>query len=363
MTNSSLVSPSSAYRWLACSGSVQLQQVYPTQPQITPQAEYGSRVHKMAQSLLTSPDPESLYVTYKTQALEEAEEAWGFYQYITQLRQPYHQALIEERQTLSTFCPNMKGTPDVVLYSSHDLHIVDLKTGATPVSSENNPQLMMYSIAIMANYNLTPDRVYLHIYQSNPRLGNNTNVSSPSLDHLESFRKVVRSTLSFISRGLYMYSVGDHCTYCPAQPHCPLYSQYLYSQHALLQKSNYHEASISNTPLPKRAQVYSLLKSLEPLKEALAASLLEEDPGTLSTYGLQVKTRKSPSRYEEPDLALQALLDQGADIDQIAPRSLESPAKLKKISKAYHETIQPYLQPEQSSKYLAPSKVDKLTNP
>lgn len=343
------IRPSSAHRWMHCTGSLELQARYPVPYISTPQAQYGTSVHEVAQRLLTHQDVLPVHPDVYTEAL-------GFVEYVHSVSTPHHQLMVETFLPLDFINPSLwGGTPDAVLFSEHDIHIIDLKTGATKVSSLDNPQLLLYACGIHHHHARSARTITLHIYQRNPRSGDNINTHTLSSDHLRTFRSNVVSILDFVDKGIFKYTLGDHCQYCPVQAKCPAYFHQASTQYFSLTRSQYNLENLSTDEV---ARIYTLLKSLEPLQAHLQDRLLHEDPATLEKHNLRVKTRTNPLKYADEEKALQALQLQNASLDEVAPRTLLSPAKLKKHSPALFDTVTPYLEAPTRTSYLS---LDKTT--
>lgn len=350
------ISPSSSSRWIRCTGSVELQMRYPTPFTPTPATRYGTEVHTLAKTLLQSSAPNKMAETLSQAFPEQKEqlmEAWGFHEYVTTLAT--HESLtmlVEVTQDLSSVYPGMQGTPDVILYNSTSLHILDLKTGATPVDSQNNTQLMLYAYAALHNLKLKPSIITLHIYQDNPRTGHNTNTTLLTFDSLLEFISQVKNILSFVSDGIYKLNLGDHCKYCPVQGRCPAYYKKLSSDYYTLQNSSYNLDSITTE---EASRMFTILKDLAPLQEKVSALLLDKPQDELGRYNLTIKTRKLPQKYTDAEQALHKLTDSGVSVDEVAPRVLLSPSKLKKTNKIYYTLL------ESSDLITAPEETKYIT--
>lgn len=136
----------------------------------------------------------------------------------------------------------LKTTPttqaDLVLYVADEIHVFDLKTGVIPVSAVENYQLLYYG-ATYAPLAPKATGVYLHIVQP---WADNTEVWFASTARLLAFMSEAMQTERDILNEVVTLSPGDHCTFCPANPHgrgargtpsCPAMMQLLYPQVAV----------------------------------------------------------------------------------------------------------------------------------
>lgn len=124
-------------------------------------------------------------------------------------------------------------TADLVLYLSDELHVFDLKTGKIPVDVRHNDQLLFYA-ATYLKYAPKAKEVHLHIVQ-------------PFADVMEEWVVDVKDLYIWmvstsdhdveIMIGDTTFGPGDHCLFCPANPHsraakgspaCPAMMQLLY---------------------------------------------------------------------------------------------------------------------------------------
>lgn len=353
--------PSSSNRWLACTGSLELESRYPVVPTTTEATQYGQRVHQYAQLLLTSQDPQQTMTFLHNQEPSNQElhnEALHFTNYVRDIitSTPSFSISIEKKLPLDFIHPALSGTPDVVLFNDDDIHIIDLKTGQTRVSAVDNPQLMLYACGVYRHNARSARTITLHIYQDNPRSGFNINTHQFSTTHLDHFIDSVRSTLDLVEKGIYKYTLGSHCQYCPFQNKCPAYFHKVSTHYFSLTRSQYN---IDSMTIDECAHLYTLLKELSPLQETLANRLLQANQETLQAHNLSIKTRSAPMKYSDPQEALNALTTKGAPLDDVAPRTLLSPTKLKKLHKQYFTTVEPYLEPPAQTTYLASTKPPK----
>lgn len=157
-------------------------------------------------------------------------------QYISDLRQTRRfKVLVEEGITVKWLNTQPKTTMDVVLYTQDEIHVIDLKTGKIPVDVVNNSQLM-YGAVTYAPLAPKAKGAWLHILQ--PWAGGNHSwfADTPTLGR---FMGDAMAAESAIAAGDMSFGPGDHCTFCPANPHsrgqkgspfCPELMQLYYPQ-------------------------------------------------------------------------------------------------------------------------------------
>lgn len=106
-------------------------------------------------------------------------------------------------------------TADLVLYVMDEMHVFDLKTGGIRVDVEYNKQLMFYA----ATYEwLAPKAKGIHLHIVQPWADN---CESWYLDSetLVEFMTEAQETEQAIRNGSTIFTPGDACTFCPANPH------------------------------------------------------------------------------------------------------------------------------------------------
>lgn len=163
------LSPSSAYRWLACPGSVREEAKYPDPPS-GPGAIDGTHSHTLLEHCLkNSGDPlkmvgvrmkdhEGEFVIDKDRAqrvrvaLDYVRERAGFLGVVLpeQKVQPAHYLGRDD----------MSGTADVQITTPEVFEVVDYKDGMNEVKAEDNPQLELYALGALARSKLPVNGEY-----------------------------------------------------------------------------------------------------------------------------------------------------------------------------------------------------------
>lgn len=211
-------SPSAASRWLECPQSVLLSEKVEEVPP-GEAAERGTRIHEQAELYMTEGTPP-----------DNSDEGWiaaGFVEFVERefIAEDYVDYLSEFR-VYSEEPEALFGTADAVLYGEGLLHVIDLKTGRTPVQTEGNPQLYLYAHMALQNLmgagkiRLEPKQVKITIYQHSDAEREASVVSAmvdvPELNELmEDALEAVRNTKDF------PLNPGKACTFCPARAVCP----------------------------------------------------------------------------------------------------------------------------------------------
>lgn len=165
MTAHALLSASKAHRWMACPGSIRLEDGIPDTN--SSYADDGTRMHTAAAEMLLG-QPVSV--------LLDAEELDVVQTYVdwVQLEARGHQLMVEQRVDYSDVIgvPDSFGTADAIILAGDVIKVIDLKTGrGVKVDAEENEQLMLYALGALEVFGMVGNfkRAKLTIVQ--PRIG------------------------------------------------------------------------------------------------------------------------------------------------------------------------------------------------
>lgn len=206
------LSPSAAYRWMACPASIQECQNVPYKmPRDTSAAELGSKVHAAVERRFAGKDCDvDDDDEIKNAALDFVEYVKGF----------DFDTVYSEKTLYIKEQPDCWGTADVIGVKNDELYIIDLKYGMYPVEAERNPQLMIYGCAALDTLNGLEhvETVTMIIYQ--PRLKNidEFTLSRKTLENWKATKLLPSAQIALGSYG--EYALGTHCRYCPAKSTC-----------------------------------------------------------------------------------------------------------------------------------------------
>lgn len=135
-------------------------------------------------------------------------------EYIAELRSTRRfKVLVEQKVKATWLTTEPETTADLVLHTQDELHIIDLKTGKIPVDAVENTQLMFGAVTYGP---LAPKAkgATLHILQG----GGFSNWFVDTV-RLKQFMDEAVAAEAAIQKGSVTFSPGDHCTFCPANPH------------------------------------------------------------------------------------------------------------------------------------------------
>lgn len=222
-----LMSPSSAYRWMVCPGSVPLGARFPKKS--SAYADEGTEAHDHAAHYLLKRKFKKDITPEMHRDLEE------YIEYVLQAAKG-HSLMVEQALPLTwlTGEEDAEGTSDSVIITldGETLIVVDLKYGAgVKVYVYNNEQLMIYALAALKQFEMMGDfkKVKMVIHQ-------------PRMDHVDEWEVDVGTLMEFAgsvklaaievrkamkSNSLegFLHAGEKQCRFCPAAGNCPALAQ------------------------------------------------------------------------------------------------------------------------------------------
>lgn len=239
----SLLSPSGAYQWLACTPSALLGRQFPDQP--SPAAEEGTLAHEVCEVKLRhyfqtvefgKRKFNSVLKKLKEHELWQ-EEMTGYtdeyLDYVKSLAMRFSSEPvvdIERRVNLDAYIPHLpdegpaSGCADCILIGGGVLHVIDFKYGKSPegrVSAEGNPQMLLYALGTYEAYKILYrfDTVRLSIVQ--PRLPDGISEWECTVDEMLRFGEFVKGRAALAIKGEGEFKPDPKtCRYCRARTRC-----------------------------------------------------------------------------------------------------------------------------------------------
>ena len=223
------LSASGSHRWLACPGSVLLEEDHP-EDIVSEYAEYGTAGHELAQLCLEENKPAHLFEGKYLNKSEHFPE--GFYvdgemADAVQTYVDYCNSLgkgethIEKRVDFSLYVEEGFGTADFIKIKKNEIHVVDLKMGkGVKVNAEWNTQGMLYALGVVWGAKLK-DSDLVHIVIVQPRL-DHISEWSLTVSHLLGWgADHVRPRAEQAWLGEPIFNPGEsQCRFCKARATC-----------------------------------------------------------------------------------------------------------------------------------------------
>lgn len=239
----SLLSPSGAHQWMACTPSAMLARQFPDTG--SPAAAEGTLAHELAELKVRNYAYTVEFGKRKlTAAIKRLKESklWDdemmrytddYLDYIKSiaLKFPVSPHVdIERRVSLDRYIPHLpgedeaSGSADCILVGNGIIHVIDFKYGKSPdgrVSAEWNPQMLLYALGAYEAYRVLYriETVRMSIVQ--PRLPDGISEWECSLDELLQFGEYVKERAALAIKGEGEFKPAPKtCRYCRVRGEC-----------------------------------------------------------------------------------------------------------------------------------------------
>ncbi len=232
---------SSSHRWMMCPPSVKLSEQFADKP--SPYAEEGSFLHELSELKLhrylcdmPADDIAAQYIehTYSEFYSAEAETVTDEYvnfciETIEAVRAscPDPLIMVEHRLDYSEYVPEGYGTGDLCIVADGICEVIDFKGGrGVRVDAQRNPQLMLYALGALLEFDPLYDihTVRMNIVQ--PRLNNISTYEIMAEELLRWAENEVRPKAMLAYKGEGEFCAGEWCRFCKARYTCRKRSEY-----------------------------------------------------------------------------------------------------------------------------------------
>ena len=223
------LSASGSHRWLACPGSVLLEEGHP-EDIVSEYAEYGTAGHELAQLCLEENKPAHLFEGRYLNKSEHFPEGFIVDSEMTNAVQIYldycnslgeGETHIEKRVDFSGYVKEGFGTADFIHIKDNEIHVVDLKMGkGVKVNANHNTQGMLYALGVVWDSELSDDDL-VHIAIVQPRLDHVSEWSITVNQLLTWGTDTVRPKAEQAWDGEPIFNPGEsQCRFCKARATC-----------------------------------------------------------------------------------------------------------------------------------------------
>ena len=223
----SRIGPSSAHRWMACPGSVNLIKALEARGVVTDDDASGAALEGtiahdiLATCLIEDRDAWEMGEDERVDAkmLEHVQTT------LDTLRPLSGRAFIETDVSLASYHPDAFGRLDFGFLHGEHLGIVDFKYGTWPVNPVGNPQLACYGLGLLEQITAKVEIVHFGIIQprrQGPGIvwGDAATYEELLVWGLDTLAPAMAATDEFDAA----LTPGKHCRFCPAKNDCPAYA-------------------------------------------------------------------------------------------------------------------------------------------
>ena len=358
-----MLSASSAHRWLECPPSVRLSEQFADQPTVF--SEEGTYLHELCELKLhrylgdVAPDVlEAQFQEHKDNDFysEEAEAVTDEYvqfcvETIEAVRAscPDPLILVEHRLDYSEIVPDGFGTGDLLIVGDGVLEIIDFKGGrGVRVEADRNPQLMLYALAGLLEFDPLYDIRTIRMSIVQPRL-NNTSSYEITPDALLSWaQNEVAPAAMLALEGKGEYKAGEHCRFCKARHTCRKRSEYYME----LARRDFKEADLLTDE--EIADILPMAQNLAKWVEDLMAYATAQAEKGKTWPGYKLVASVTKRKYTNDADVIRVCTEAG--YTNIYKTSLLGISDLEKAigKKAFQEIVGPYVFKPEGTPELVP---------
>lgn len=216
------------------------------------------------------------------------------------------QLIIEQRLDFSNYVPEGFGTGDVLIIADNGIEVIDLKYGkGVSVSADNNPQMMLYGLGALAEYELLYDLQNTRLTIVQPRLYNISEFSMSTSD-LYAWGEGVKKVAQVAFKGEGEFKTGDHCRFCKVRAKCKVYAdgQLEIAKHEFKKGPFLEDSAIAD--VLKRAPEFK--KWLSAVESYALDQAVNHD---VSYPGYKLVEGRSNRKYTNQDQVLEVLISKG----------------------------------------------------
>ena len=340
-----LLSASGAGRWMNCTPSARLEELY-GEKKSSVYADEGTLAHELAQLYLSHDLLESINDIALDEGLERIysdnlfnEEMLDYVPvYTNYCTGQYNVAKaqndaaiieIEQKLDLTMYIPESFGTADCIIINDGLMEVIDLKYGkGVPVVADWNKQLMLYGLGALHIFDTMYDIEEIRLTIVQPRLDNISSWQISAGDLLSWAEEELRPKAKMAFDGKGELSCGDWCRFCSVRNRC----RKLYEEQTEMAKLEFAESDLLTddeiADIVKRTPgLISWANSIYEYATKLAVEEGKQWPG------LKVVEGRSIRKWKDEDTAVNILFEKCPELseDEIYNMKLKSITDIEKI--------------------------------
>ena len=345
------LSPSSGHRWFLCAGSPREEAKYPDTT--NPAAIDGTHSHTLLEGCLVNDCSADDYIGQELEDhegkfvvdAERAERVNFALGYIRARAVSLDGPVAIRSESKVNPAPLMLrddcgGTADAILVGNDIVEVIDYKDGMSPVSAQDNIQMILYALGVLAEYQLGIFKhIRMTIIQPKLRVQGHPGISHYDVDHDYMTRwcaDLVQAAAATDSPHAPLTPGETQCNWCKAKGNCAAYSQMaLGAAQVMFQDVGLAQQSASKDPNSLTVEQLVEIMEAKPLITQFLKGVEEEVfnrlergekiPGLKLVFGRG--TRKWNGSDEEIADKLKRM---GVPKDVIYPQKLISVAQIEK---------------------------------
>ena len=354
-----VLSASSAHRWLECPPSAMLEKDVIEEPSVY--AEEGSAAHEVAEYKVRTYLGETDLDFPNTGAFDADEidkNTDKYLEYVIDTVETIRKScpdaviMVEQRLDFSNYVEGGFGTGDLVIVADNILKVIDFKYGkGVAVSADHNPQMMLYAIGALNQYEYLYDikRVNMAIVQ--PRLDSISECEMTVDELLEWAENTLKPKAELAAKGEGEFKSGEHCRFCKIKSTCRKRAEamldmakYEFAQPAQLTDDEVIDVMRRSSQLAKWAEEVSAY--------ALARSVKEGKVW----HGYKLGEGRSVRKYTDEKRIAEICYANGLSIAQIFKTSLIGITEMEKLlgKKNFKELLGKYVHKPKGKPVLVP---------
>lgn len=356
-----LLSPSSSHRWLNCTPSARLEEK--VEDQGSSFAEEGTCAHALCEIKLRDlmgyqPEPnefEELKDRWYDKSMEDYTDEYVtlvYGKYLdAQKKDPNAILIIEKALDFSSWIPESFGTCDAIIVSEGEIEVFDFKYGkGVEVSAVENPQMMIYALGAMVDYDLEYNIKTVRMTIVQPRVSNFSEweISMADLRKWATETLAVKARLAIMGEG--EHQAGGWCKFCKIKARCSALANKMMACYT----QNEVKELITDEQM---GDILTLIPTIKTWCTAVEDYALAQALSGKHFKGHKLVEGRAIRKVTDSDTLIARLLDAGHSTSDIfKPAELRSLGDLEKVTgkKKFAELAQGCIEKPQGKPTLAP---------